>query len=380
MPPEPMPCMICAEPITPETDTGEHVIPNAIGGRLKVRDFVHLQCNSDAGSSWDAAFAEQMHPLCLIFGVDRQRCETKPLEIETTAGEKFTLRPDGSLRLADPKFSKTQTQQGTAINFAARDWVEARAMLTGLKKKHPHIDVEALLAQAEEATAFPKGLIKHQFAFPGPDGGRSMVKTAAAFARHLGVPTTACDLAAAYLRGAKVRAPFGPYFVSDLIENRPVGVPLHCVAVRGDPGTGLLLAYVEYFGGIRSVVCLTESYAGPAVEGAHVIDPTTGTTLDLRVALGFDRAELEAIYKYGRGPKQGQKHAMDAVLAPVMARHQEVGRQRAFAEAAEYAFAHCGAEKGARLTTEQEKKVWEIFWQRLEPYLNRPMIVAPVQA
>jgi HNH endonuclease len=369
-----MPCMICGDPITPGTDSKDHAIPNSVGGWLKVPDFVHADCDNQAGETWDAELSKQMHALCLIFGVVRERGETQPLKTVTTAGEKLTIQPDGSLKLTDPKFSKTPTEQGAAISFTARDEKEARTMLTGLKRTFPNLDVEGLLAQAERVTSYPEGLVHHEFTFGGEQGGRSMVKTAAAFARYLGVPTTACDVAAAYLRDEKAKPPFGYYFVADLIENRPIGVPFHCVAVSGDPQTGLLLAYVEYFGAVRIVACLSENYGGPKVNGSYAVDPTSGNTLDLKVAMPFDRTELQAIYNYERAPLEGHKAALDAVLGPAMARQQQEAQNIAVADAVEYAFANCGAKPGDMLTPEQKRRLPGLVTQRLMPYLQRRMV------
>ena len=374
MPLELTPCIVCGEPITPENDSKEHAFPNSVGGWLKVRDFIHEGCNSGSGKSWDSALAKQMHALCLIFGIVRERGKTPPLAVATTAGEKLTIQSDGSLRLTDPKFSKIETKQGTAISFTARDEKEARAMLTGLKKKHPDLDVEALLARAERVSTYPEGWFHHNFTFGGTEGGRSMVKTAAAFARHLGVSTTACDLAAAYLRDEKVEPPFGYYSIADLVENRPVGVPLHCVAISGNPQASLLLGYVEYFGAVRIVTCLSENYIGPALNGSYAVDPTTGSVLDLKVALPFDRAELQAIYNYERAPLQDYKAALEAVLGPALQRQQQEGQNQAIADAVEYAFANCGAKPGDELTPEQKLRLAGLVAERLTPYLLQRMV------
>jgi len=374
MTPALMPCIVCRDPITPENDSKEHAFPNSVGGWLKVENFIHETCNNGAGRTWDAALAKQMHALCLIFGIVRERGETPPMKIETTAGEKFTIQPDRSLRLTKPQYVKTETEKGTTVSFTARDEKEARDTLINLNKKYPKVDVEAELARAERVTSYPQGLIHHTFTFGGIEGGRSMVKTAAALARHLGVPTTACDLAATYLRDKKATPPFGYYFIGDLVENRPVGVPFHCVAVSGDPETGLLLGYVEYFGAVRIVTCLSESYAGPVVNGCYAVDPTTGTTLNLTVALPFNRADLEAIYNYERAPLEGHKAALEAVLGPAMARQQQEGQQRAIADAVKYGFANCGAKPGDMLTLEQTQRLSGLVTERLMPYLRQQMV------
>ena len=51
-----------------------------------------------------------------------------------------------------------------------------------------------------------------------------------------------CDLAVAYLRDETAEPAFGYYYERDLVAGRPAGVPIHCVAVTGDPETGMLLS------------------------------------------------------------------------------------------------------------------------------------------
>ena len=49
-----MNCWLCSVVITPENDSNEHVIPQAIGGRKTVNGFICKCCNSETGHAWDA--------------------------------------------------------------------------------------------------------------------------------------------------------------------------------------------------------------------------------------------------------------------------------------------------------------------------------------
>jgi hypothetical protein len=201
-----------------------------------------------------------------------------------------------------------------------------------------------------------------------------MVKTAAAFARHLGVPTTTCDIAAAYLRDKEATPPFGYYHACDLVKNRPAGEPIHGVAVSGDPATGLLLGYVEYFGAVRTVVCLSESYGGSKIGGCHAFTPTTGLPLPLQVSLPLDREEIAAIYAYERTTPQAMAEALGAVTGPAVKRNHEAGLKHAQENAARYAFANCGAKPGDKLTPEQAARLPGLMMKRLMPYLQRHFV------
>src|ERR1700733_14390364 len=134
MAPSPDTCIVCDCALTSTNDSIEHVIPNSIGGRLKVRGFICTSCNNSAGAGWDAELARQAHSLCLFLGITRERGEYPPLFVVTTAGEEFNLLPGGGLALANPSYTKIPTETGAQIRVTARDLAEAKRMLAGMKR------------------------------------------------------------------------------------------------------------------------------------------------------------------------------------------------------------------------------------------------------
>ena len=130
---------------------------------------------------------------------------------------------------------------------------------------------------------YPRGAVGHDLSIGGELAGRSMVKSCLALAFANGVDWSACEAALGYLRGQGPPC-FGYYHDTDLIQGRPVGVPLHCLSVEADPATGLILGYGEYFGFHRFVCLLGEGYCGPSIRSTHAIDPRTGAGLDLHAS------------------------------------------------------------------------------------------------
>ena len=54
-------CYACGKEITPSNRSDEHIIPNAIGGRLKSKSLLCKQCNSDFGDSIDSELSRQLN-------------------------------------------------------------------------------------------------------------------------------------------------------------------------------------------------------------------------------------------------------------------------------------------------------------------------------
>jgi hypothetical protein len=187
--------------ITAENDSEEHLIPNALGGRRKVSGFLCRDCNSATGESWDAEVAEQLLPLCLLLDISRERGDPPGLRVVTSAGERLTIGPSGTLARSAPVFTRTPSPSGkTHYHVEARTMHEARQILMDLKRKHPEIDVDATLARAQMVETYPRGAVGHDLSIGGELAGRSMVKSSLAWAFANGVDWAACEGALSYLR------------------------------------------------------------------------------------------------------------------------------------------------------------------------------------
>ncbi|MFZ0608925.1 MAG: HNH endonuclease [Xanthobacteraceae bacterium] len=362
-------CVRCNGCITEANDSREHVVPNAIGGKLKTKGFICTNCNSASGERWDAELSRQMNPLCLFFSIIRDRGVSPSQTFETSAGEKIRISHDGSLALDRPTYREVPIGDGIRVEITARTMREARKMLQGVKRKFPRTDISGILDNVSINTFYAKGAVKFEILFGGEMAGRSLVKTALAFAHCSGISVENCGAARNYLRGNRQVVPFGYFYESDLIEARPKGLPLHCVAISGNPATGMLLGYVEYFGVLRVVICLSDKYVGDPVDRAYAIDPMNSNELNLSVRLTFSPSDMEAIYQYQKMPAGTIQRAF-AEVAPIgLARKFETEKNRVIREAVHYAFAHCGAREGEMLTPEQVQKLSGLVVEKMMPFI-----------
>jgi hypothetical protein len=366
-------CVVCNEPITEDNDSKEHVITEAIGGRLQTKGFICRECNNKAGRTWDAKLASQLHPLSLMFDILRQRGSTPSLPIVTTAGEKLTIMPGGGFTPTAPSFSEEPTSSGAKIQISARSMKEAKIMLAGLQRKYPSINVDQLLTDAQIVDEYPKGMVHHQFEFGGEVSGRSIVKSALAMAHISGIPASACGDALSYLRDMSAKPCFGYYYSEDLVIERPREVPLHCVAVSADPDTGLILGYAEYFGVQRVVICLGRNYTGERLSGNYAIDPRSAERINMSVRLDFQETDIEDIYSYKMIPDGAIAAAFANVVPANMERQFEAERNRVAKAAVEYAFENCGAKSGEILREEQLRKLSGLIAEKMTPFFLHNM-------
>jgi hypothetical protein len=362
-------CVICGTDITATNDSKEHLIPNSIGGFLKVRGFICEPCNNSTGAEWDVALAKSLNPLSLFFRINRDRGDVPSQNFNTTAGESLTLHPEGKLSPTKPNYEESEVEEGTRIQISARSMKEAKQMLKGVKRKYPKLDLDGTLQDAKTLSKYPDGMLHFELSLGGPLAGRSIIKTALAFVHHCGLNTDLCSIAVEYLRNPDASPSYGYYYERDIIVNRPLGVPIHCVAVSCDPDTGQMLAYVEYFGCQRIVTCLSDTYTGPKFASAYAINPITSEVLPVSVNMDFNAQDISDIY----GDKRVPNGSVDAAFGPVIEyglkvqSDEEIGRVTS--KAVEKAFATCGAAEGEKLTQEHVNAIMKTLGTEMEPLL-----------
>lgn len=356
-------CVLCNARLTEENDSEEHIIPNAIGGRKKISGFICTQCNNISGNSWEAAIAKQLNPLSLLFGIRRQRGKVPSQVFKTTGKEKLELRRDGSLCIEKPTFSIDRVENNVNIKITARSIEEAKKILKGVHQKYPKSNLSEMVKNIDDASFINQEMIKFNLSFGGLKAGRSIVKSVLALICESGLDPKDGDIGIKYLKDENKPACFGHYYEKDLIINRPAELPLHCIAVKGDPSHKHLLGYVEYFGVQRVVMSLSLQYEGPPFEKNYSINPISGEELNIKVALELTPEDILSACNYEKMPASLFKKAFDNVLSPAITSSNT--KDKVIEEAVKYAFENCGANKGDTLNPEQTQKLFQLVTERI---------------
>lgn len=352
-------CALCQSPLTTENSSNEHIIPNAIGGRKTARTFICKCCNSETGQSWDNALCDQLKSFGTMLGVKRARGTNQPVAMRGADGKKFVLNPDASISI--PHIIRTERTLAGEIEVAieAKSMHEAKRLLKQEARKHSNLNVEEILSNAtniREQIQFPLRMSFPLF-LSGDDVGRSIIKSCLGLAYQAGVSTDDCEDARKYLKGTG-DACFGHYSEIDLVKNRPVGVCFHCICVHGDPAQSHILAYIEFFGYQRIVARLSDNYRGDAFSICHAIDPVSGESLDLDVALEFTQDEIPAILANERVDDGKVEECLKGVLATCL-------RHLMTTNAVERANLQCDVKSGQELSEEQFMKWSDLVAQNL---------------
>ena len=155
-----------------------------------------------------------------------------------------------------------------------------------------------------------------------------------------------------------------------MVTSRPPNTFFHCIYVCGDPQNKQVLAYAEYFGYQRIVVCLSSNYVGEIFSHLYAIDPVTGKELDIEINLEIDPEELPDIYENNKEDRNETFRALGALLVVWKEKDEKRAISEAIKEALEFAFSRCGVMLGDRLTDKKSAEVCRVVSDRLKPFIR----------
>ncbi|MDY6511736.1 HNH endonuclease [Acinetobacter faecalis] len=294
-------CALCNDPIIETNQTEEHVIPQAIGGRLKIKNFICRTCNSKYGHSWDNVLADQLAFFSTSLNIIREK-KTPSYLVTDIDNKQYLKHPKGDFFLVRPVTNIESNADGSLnINIQAPNQKVAKQILEKVSKEYNLSNENQILmlkSLANRISPMDK-VIKGEINFGGEESGRSLVKTALALAFTIDIDLDQCDLAKEYLLNGGI-ACFG-YFYSpnkDFVKNRNKDIPFHCVYIKADSQLGRIFGYIEYFGAFRVVLSLATDYRGETKEAIYCIDPTSKQIIDLKIDLDLSDDDIERIYNY----------------------------------------------------------------------------------
>lgn len=114
-------CALCNVVLDEDNQTEEHIIPQAIGGRLKVKNFICLTCNNKFGHKWDCILADQLSFFSTSLNIKREK-KLPNHRVKTIDGNEYLKQPDGDFLLTRPTDIVEKNHDGSFnIKIEAKD-------------------------------------------------------------------------------------------------------------------------------------------------------------------------------------------------------------------------------------------------------------------
>lgn len=308
-------CTLCNGPAMGEQHSQEHIIAAAMGGRRTVSGFICRTCNSNKGSTWDAALAHDLEDLARILNVSRERGPVRPKTVYTSEGLPVRVLPGNRIERAHPTVEESTDGNRTTVYMAASSVEELRNIAeTFIGRRNLNQDVDKLVERVSEHSEYLDEALEHRIGTGGDEGEKSLVKSALALLYDAQIDPSVAHIAVNYFADPGGVHCIFPYYKSDIVSPRIPGMPLNCVYVKGEPDTSSLIGYVEIFGFLRRVMWLSRTYDGEGFEHCYAFDPVDGAEQKISVNLtpglvseAEDQPDFEA-------ERKGMAEAIDRLL------------------------------------------------------------------
>ncbi len=274
-------CYMCETEISKENHSDEHIILNALGGRLKSKKLLCKKCNSIYGSDYDAELAKSTNTLANLLMIKREDGQSQPIKGKlSSTQESYSILPDGSPRAGKPKFIKEIDGEKIKYSISARDESELTTILKGLQKKHPELNITDAIANSTHKNVYLNEPIQFDVAIGGLKVFKAVTKSAVNFYIHNGGDRNEIKHVIQYLRDeadldvAWLHYPnTSPYIAGDEEVS-------HLVYIYGSASDKILYAYIEFFNTDCYIVKLNDDYKGNNINAVYVqnlIDNTNTT-------------------------------------------------------------------------------------------------------
>lgn len=317
-------CIFTGEPITRENNSRAHVIPSALGGRLKPWDILSKDGNTLLGDNIDLPLIEAFQSLMTLLDGSRDRGSNRPVRLTDESGRVVVLNFGEPLKLTQTAYSEKQIADGLEVRIDARNLKELRTQLGRVKAKIPSFDIDEAMTHAVVRRTWPDGVLHGRLQI-GPGVVFPAIFVAASiFASYHGLdPHPALR---SYVAGFDLENPVLPPDTFFFMPDRPwftaPGDVTHIVVLHANAAAQQMIVCIELFNVMTVGVVLP--YEGRTVDRteSYAVDILTGTevavTADTSALAGMGFA---ATHQNGDAALQGHVTSrIEKLLATAQAR------------------------------------------------------------
>ncbi|MFH6953626.1 HNH endonuclease [Pseudoalteromonas sp. XMcav1-K] len=273
-----------------EAGSLEHIIPNAIGGRLSSNKLICRNCNSKSGNRWDAVLCNQFSSLCVFFGITRERGDVPNLLLKNKDGQQNVISPDGRFQPRKPEFSEQDINENEIkITVKSNNPKEAKKIIKSLCSKNKYkADISSI--EYKETLCAKDGLdTTFSFDLAGAEVGRSIAKMMYLYSIEVGLEKDTAQNIYDYLSVSNAPQCFGPYYDEDIVVDRSDNIPTHIVSLCAK--NNKVIGYVELFGLFKYIFNISDTYTNAELCESYCLDPVSGRELD--VIIDYEKIEKE---------------------------------------------------------------------------------------
>jgi hypothetical protein len=325
-----MECYYCDDTLTNENESIEHIIPNAIGGRLKSKKLLCKKCNSLLGEKYDSELCHSLSTVAGFLDIEREKGENPTIKnVRSKSGEKYNLIKGRHPEMASPVVNLDK--DNNTVHISARNEKELKTIIKGLKKKYPNLDD----ADLEKKFIRQKYYMDEALTMTMQVGSREFLKAVIKIAVNYYLHKTSDkNTILQRIEDLKSDKEIGVEMVRHYYTNESVNYITpeevsHTIYVKGDKKSKYLFAFVELFSSYAFIVSLNSDYAGNDFASSYTYDVLTCNEIEKHIQIDYkgkldeSNPDLNSQFiktltkKINRAMAIGDKRQTDAIISEI---------------------------------------------------------------
>jgi len=308
-----MKCYLCNEN---EANSVEHIIPNAIGGKIKAI-ILCRECNSKYGDSYEVALAKSL----LLFSNwinhprDRGSIPNLPCKMINADGKEVSVEREAASKELNALNRNKYINSGNSLKFSfsifgkggeQRFRKEHKQTLTNWGKKHGWSKerlaeelqkTEAILDVSRKKIENPS--INMTISFGGKEVYLSCLKTATNFYIQKGYDRQYIENAIRIIKDQCNNDIFkvaNSYYPDNFFPKNGI---FHTLYLKGDSKNRMLLCLISYYSVFQSLLILNANYDGIDFEERYCYDIWNEKEVNFTKSLDIDTATIQTVIENG---------------------------------------------------------------------------------
>lgn len=287
-------CYICGKELTKSNKSEEHIIPNAIGGKLKSNKLICKDCNNKLGNDTDYKLTKQLDFFSNFLNIERER--GKPNDIifeEKNTKEKYRRKPDGTFVPKESiKFEKKCKDDGSiTFHIRARNKKDIQKTVNELisSKKYKITD-ENIMDNISYENYQPNEMYQ-SFQFGGNDIKLALYKIIINFFLYKGGDKKHIISIINDLKKKEINH----YVKLISLDNADIKKNLipHILYIEGNDKEHILYSYINFFGVVQYIILINRTYTGPNIKYTYCYDFISNKEVDIfKINFGFDYSKI----------------------------------------------------------------------------------------
>lgn len=289
-------CYCCEEQITKDNSSVEHILLNAIGGKLKSTKLLCKKCNSRFGDSFDSELSKQLLFLSSFLNIKRERGNHPKIKGgKTERGLDIDFLAGGRPYYAKPSVETINKNNEVILNIMARDKKELKQILKGLSRKYPQIDIEGILSNSILETAYLDEPVKVSQTIGGATALNGITKIALNYCIYKNCDFQPYKATINILKSKTKNELCKHYYPNKKLYVKKAQEICHIIHIQSDKHNKNVIGYVEFFSSYSFLVLLSDNYTGKNFNSTYCYDLKSNKELKKKMNLKINTEDFNKL-------------------------------------------------------------------------------------